>query len=167
MAWRVTLLAGPLWALVLGDSAVYNARSVTPSIMALGGLAAGIAWARLYRKRANHPARAAALLERDRTWMLDRYHRAVEWNRVRAALLEPGTVAVVVGSAATLAGRPVGRRWTYNPRTGVQATRVISDEIPRGTWVVVDGEDRVVATAPAGAPEAWLDALRAGTPRPS
>jgi hypothetical protein len=165
-AWFVTALAAIMWSVTFEGSPVLHWTLIASSFSALGCLCAWIAWARLFRDRGNHPARAAALFERDRARVMDRYHRAVEWNRVRAALLGPGRVVVVVGPVPTLAGTPVpGRRWTYDPRTGVETVRVIAEEVPRGSWVVVDDEDQVIATAPARAPEAWLDALRVGVPR--
>lgn len=129
-----------------------------------GAVALAVVWAALYRSRIYDPARVAAVARQSTGWRIDRHHRAEEWNRVRAALQMPGRTAVLVGPAATDAsGHPVPwRRWTFDPRTGAQEVRLIGDASTQGSWVVVDADGRVVATAPERSLEAWLDVLQEG-----
>lgn len=166
-AWVFTWLAASM-GLALVDGVTWERQAagglVAASVAtAVGAVVVAVTWARAFAGRRLHPDRIAALWHHDTSWRLDRYRRAVEWNRVRLALLRPGTVAVVVGPGATdrATGEPVpGMRWAFDPRTGIEAVRLVSGDVPLGWWLVFDDEDRVVASAPAGAPEAWLSALR-------
>jgi hypothetical protein len=162
VAWVATGVAAITWLATIGDGTWPIGVTVASVLTYIAALAVGIAWAWAFRTRRSDPAWASALRERDRGYLLDRYHRAVEWNRVRAALLEPGRTAVIVGTVAIdLAGTAQpGHRWTFDPRTGAETVRPIADDVPHGSWVVVDDAGLVVASAPAWAPQAWMEALR-------
>ncbi len=161
LAWSFTVVAALMWVVDLDPLAGAPAFWVS-TVAGFAMVAASVVWARLYRRRRNHPERLAALQRRDVTWRIDRHHRAEEWNRVRAALQVPGRRALLVGPVATDPyGRPLpGRRWTLDPQDGTQKVRTIGDVSPQGSWVVVDARDGVVARAPSWAPEAWLDAVQ-------
>lgn len=161
LAWVLTVVAIGSW--FAGAGAVTSSGLVVVSIVAgLASVALAVLWARLRRGRMLDPERLAALNRLSVGWRVDRHHRAEEWNRVRAAVQVPGRVAVLVGPPATdVFGRLLpARRWTFDPRTGAQEVRVVGPASPQGSWVVVDTYGRVVATAPAWSPEAWLDALQ-------
>lgn len=160
LTWLLAAAAAVMWFVepeTAGSSGTMWASVVTGPI----GVALAVWWAGLFRVRTRGPARVAALNRQNLGWRIDRHHRAEEWNRVRAALQVPGRVVAIVGPIATdAAGQPLrGRRWTFDPRTGAQEVRVVGPAAPQGSWVVVDSHGRVVATAPAWSPEAWLDAL--------
>jgi hypothetical protein len=161
LAWIASLFAAGTPLALLSFSLASTWWFLAGTVVAWATLAASVYWARQYRTRRSCPARVAALRQADTKWLLDRHHRAVEWNAVRASLLQPGTALVVVGPVATdPAGVPVpGHRWAWNPRTRVEAVWAVPDGTPQGWWLVFDDEDRVVASAPAGAPQAWLSAL--------
>lgn len=169
---------GDVWAWIVTAGAAglpfQVARPGAPPVAAVAvsvapiAVAGAVVWARLLRRRRSDPRRVEALLWGDRRWLLDRFHRAGEWNVVRGHLLRPGTCVVAVGPAA--AGWPcvpgTELRWTWDPRTGAQVVRLVPAGTPQGWWLVIDDEDRVVASAPAGSPEAWLSALRRTVPAP-
>lgn len=163
LAWLLTIVAVGAWFVDI-DALAWSGLVGVSIVAGPGSVALAVAWARMRRGRLLDPVRLAALNRRSVGWRVDRHHRAEEWNRVRAALQVPGRVVAIVGPVATDAfGRPLPwRRWTFDPRTGAQEVRVIGDASPQGSWVVVDTHGRVVATAPAWAPEAWLDALQEG-----
>lgn len=164
LAWILTVVAIGSW--FAGAGAVVSSGLVVVSIVAgLASVALAVLWARLRRGRMLDPARLAALNRLSVGWRVDRHHRAEEWNRVRAALQVPGRVVAIVGPVAADAfGRSLpAYRWTFDPRTGAQEVRMIGVTSPQGSWVVVDTHGRVVATAPAWAPEAWLDVLQEST----
>ena len=162
----VAALALFWWILTMGDPP-WHPLFIATIPTALCAVGTGHLWARALWTRHSDPRRTAALRERDRPTLLDRHHRAVAWNRVRAELVQPGRTALVVGPQAKLVtGEPVpGRRWAFDPRTGTESVLWLPHDIPSGSWVVVDDEERVVVTAPPFAPDAWLDALRAGWTR--
>ena len=163
IAWLATAFAALGWfqdvdvsqaTAVMWVSLVTGPASVVPAVV----------WARRYRDRTRDPGRLAALSREALGWRIDRHHRAEEWNRVREVLQVPGRTVLIVGPVPTGPdGRPVpGRRWTFDPLTGRQRVRVVGPASPRGSWIVVDRQGRVVATAPAWSPEAWLDVLTQG-----
>lgn len=161
LAWLLTVVAIGSW--FAGADTLGWSGLVGVSIVAgLTSVALAVLWARLRRVRLLDPARLAALNRLSVGWRVDRHHRAEEWNRVRAALQVPDRVVAIVGPVATDPfGRPrPAHRWTFDPRTGAQEVRMIGATSPQGSWVVVDTYGQVVATAPAWAPEAWLDALQ-------
>lgn len=126
-AWVATMFAFSMSVTPLSGPVSPSGPLMASAAAAACTVAMGVAWARTYERRRHQPGRLAALRQRELGWLLNRHHRAVEWNRVRAV---PGAV-------------------------------------PWGSWLALDDEDRVVATAPAGAPEAWLSALRARRPQPA
>jgi len=162
VGWAMAAVASGYWIAMMGGG--WSAPLIASIPTGLGALGIGIAWARASWARRADPRRTAALRERDRPTLIDRHQRAVAWNRVRAELLRPGRTVLVVGAPAMLltGERAQGERWTYDPRTRAEMVRHIPDDLPHGSWVVLDDEDRVVATAPAYAPEAWLEALQSG-----
>lgn len=161
LAWLFTAVAGFVWFGAV-DAVGWSGLFAASLVAGPGAVLLAVIWARMRRRRVFDPARLAALHRQSIDWRIDRHHRADEWNRVRAALLQPGRVAVVVGPAVTDAqGRLLpGRRWTFDPSTGGQVVRVVAEPLPQGSWAVLDQRGRVVATAPAWAPEAWLDAVQ-------
>lgn len=161
ISWLFTVVAAFSW---FGDveALAGSALAVVSGVAGAVAVLLAVVWARMRRGRVLDPARLSAMHHQSLEWRIDWHHRADEWNRVRAALQQPGRLAVVVGPAVTDAqGRLLpGRRWTFDPRTGEQAVRTVVEALPQGSWAVVDHRGRVVATAPARAPEAWLDLLQ-------
>jgi hypothetical protein len=172
-AWIFTCIGLVMLSPVVGGvtrvSEGPRALHIAALATAVSAVAVALAWALAFARRRAHPDRLTALWQRDPGWRADRYHRAVAWNLVRTALQVPGTTALAVGPAARdSTGVPFpGRRWTWDPRTGIESVRTISRHVPLGSWLVLDDEDRVVAGAPVGAPEAWLSALREVPARPA
>lgn len=165
---------GVIWAWFLTAGAVASTGSYLSGLLerpdraligvaalSLATLASGVTWAISFRGRRADPELQRWERETHPGWLADRYHRAVEWNRVRTAMQQAGTVAVILGYLADdhpgYAG--MSSRWTFEPLTGREAVRVVPDDAPQGSWLVLDDEGDVIASAPAGAPEAWVSAL--------
>ncbi|MCV2393164.1 hypothetical protein OEB99_02480 [Actinotalea sp. M2MS4P-6] len=90
--------------------------------------------------------------------LYERHWLAAEWNVVREALSAPGSKVERMVDM----GAPQGsRRWgAQDPLTGRETIRTLEIDVLPGTWVAVDRDGHVTATAPSGAPEAWARVLK-------
>lgn len=91
---------------------------------------------------------------------IERYRLAGEWNRVRDALLVPGTHLERVVAPAELEGP--GRWLLSEPRTGRTAVRALGEDARLGSWLVLDERGEVTAVAPSTALKAWRRVVAGG-----
>jgi hypothetical protein len=126
--------------------------------LALIGCASIMATRASNRRKA--AAQAATLLQSPEV-RIERHRRAEAWNAVLRAQRTSGAMVRQVGSVALdTTGMVVpGHRWTRDPVTQAQEVRRIVRPLPDGAWVAIDPDGRVVATAPLGGPEAWVEIL--------
>ncbi|MCB2174287.1 MAG: DnaJ domain-containing protein [Actinomycetales bacterium] len=92
--------------------------------------------------------------------LVERHRLAGEWNRLRDALLVPGTHLERVEAPAVHEG--AGRWLLSDPRTGRAVLRVLADEYPLGSWLVLDARGRVVVVAPPAAMKSWRKVMAGG-----
>lgn len=89
-----------------------------------------------------------------------KYELAVEWNRVRESLTVPGS-RVERSFGPPNFDEPLRVR-TVDPVTNEDGLREVETPLPRDAWAVVDPSGAVIATAAAGAPEAWRTVVAQG-----
>lgn len=174
LAWLATMAAFCM-PFGLFDAADASPKAGAAVFVAALAVAATVAWAQSVVLRRTHPDLLAALWRRDPRYRLDRHQRAEEWNAMRE-VMQLGFDVVLVGPARARP-RPSGsreRRRTWDPRTGTETVRTLPAGVPPGWWLALDDDGRIVASAPPGAPDAWLSALseargaaRGAAPRPS
>jgi hypothetical protein len=157
--WRT---AGIVAVLVLGVLPVVVVAVVAAGPTGFPLLLVGAVWAQRAFKPREDPAEVAAMLLRNPEARIERHRRAEAWNTVLRAQVTSGAAIRQLGSAA-LDGHGIvvpGRRWTRDPLTQGEEVRAIGPHLPDGTWIAIDGSGRVLATAPLGGPQAWLEILR-------
>lgn len=154
--WLVTVLGVTSPQLLLGPAASPSGLHVAAAVCAVAAIVVGLGWSRAFRRRHRDPRVLALIGLRDPAWRVERHRRAAAWNEVRRLAEDPTTKAVVLGPPDP---EMPGHRWAYDPVGATHAVRPVGQDLPVGSWLVLDRRGTVLATAPHGAPEAWFEIL--------